>query len=238
MTNLFQDIEKYFNELSFEETSHKYSVGKTKIKLSATGVIEKFKSTFDALTISGYVADSRGISQDEVLKEWKDINTEAIQRGNRVHLFGELYPRNRNMTPTCPQEEAIVKFWKDLPSHLEIVKLELPMYHKQFMFAGTADITLYNKNTGTFIILDYKTNKDLFKNFKGQKLYEPFEDLLDQPFNHYQIQLSLYQLLLEQTGAKVSSRKIIWLKRDGNYEMYDTEDFRPELKHFLENNKL
>ena len=110
------------------------------------------------------------------------------------------------------------------------------MYHKELMYAGTLDILCYNKNTGEYIILDYKTNKDLFKNFKEKKLLKPFDNLLDNPFNKYQLQLSFYQILIEQIDfIKISSRKIIWIKPNGNYQLYDTEDYTEQLKQYYNN---
>ena len=38
-------------------------------------------------------------------------------------------------------------------------------------------------------------------------MLERFSNLLENSFNKYQIQLSYYQILLEQTGIEVSSRK-------------------------------
>ena len=130
-------------------------------------------------------------------------------------------------------EEAIVNFWNDLHSTVIPLVIELQMFHKEYMFAGTADILLYNTVTNTFIIGDYKTNKDLFKNYKGKTLLSPFKNLLDSPYNKYQLQLSFYQLLLEQTGFKVSSRKLIWLKPDGTYLLYNTDDYTDILKEQL-----
>src|SRR5690606_15679463 len=124
----------------------------------------------------------------------------------------EMFVNDRSLIPSTPHEEAVVKFWNDLPDFVVPVFLELRMYHKKYMFAGTTDVVLCNKRTGQFIIADYKTNKDLFYNFKNNKLQYPFHNLLDSPFNKYQLQLSYYQILLEQLNIKVSTRKIIWLK--------------------------
>ena len=112
------------------------------------------------------------------------------------------------------------------------------MFHKEFMFAGTADILLYNTVTGMFIIGDYKTNKDLFKNFNGQKMLGPFNNMLDCAFSKYQLQLSYYQILFEQTGLKVSSRKLIWLLPDGTYKMYNMDDHTKVLKEQLKINDI
>jgi ATP-dependent exoDNAse (exonuclease V) beta subunit len=83
---------------------------------------------------------------------------------------------------------------------------------------------LVNTQTGNLIIIDYKTNEDLFKNFMNRKMLGKFSYMLDNNFNKYQIQLAYYKILLEQTGYKVSTTKIIWLKDDATYAIYDTND--------------
>lgn len=65
-----------------------------------------------------------------------------------------------------------------------------------------------------------------------------FDNLLDSPYNKYQLQLSFYQILLEQIGLKVSSRKLIWLRPTGKYELYNTEDYTDVLRDWLKNNEL
>lgn len=87
---------------------------------------------------------------------------------------------------------------------------------------------------GKSLIPTHNTNKDLFKNYKGQTMIGPFNHLLDTPFNHYQLQLSYYQILLEQIeGLKISGRKLIWIKPTGDYLMYNLEDYTKELKQEL-----
>lgn len=58
------------------------------------------------------------------------------------HLFGELYPFNRDLEPKSGFEKAIVKFWNDLPDFIIPVIMECRMYHKELMYAGTLDILL------------------------------------------------------------------------------------------------
>ena len=58
-----------------------------------------------------------------------------------------------------------MKFWRDLPTYIIPVFTELQMYHLKKMYAGTADIILFNTKTEKYIIADYKTTKDLFKKF-------------------------------------------------------------------------
>ena len=231
-------ILKFFGKLEFDEGKHLYTVNNNKINSSVSKIIKNFVKPFDSIGISMGVARKEGVSQKTILTRWKKMGKEACDKGTRIHVFGELYPFDRTLKPSDKYEEAVVKFWDDLPSHIVPVVMELRMYHKDYLFAGTGDILLYNTISGQYIIGDYKTNKDLFKNFKGQKMLGLFDDLLDMPLNHYQLQLSFYQILFEQIGLKVESRKIVWLKPDGTYDMYDTEDYTVELKEYLKHNKV
>jgi len=231
-------ILKFFEKLEFDEGKHLYSVNGDKINSSVSKIIKNFVKPFDAQRISKGVAEKEGVSQEVILKRWKQAGKEACDKGTRVHLFGELYPFDRSLKPSDGFEEAVIQFWNDLPEHIVPVIMELRMYHKDYLFAGTGDILLYNKLTGRYIIGDYKTNKDLFKNHKGKKMLGLFDDLLDMPLNHYQLQLSFYQILFEQIGLQVESRKIIWLKPNGTYDMYDTENYTGILKDYLKHNKV
>jgi len=223
-------IQEPFSNLTFEEKRHRYYVEGQPISKSVSALIGEFYEHFDAQQVAPYSAAKMGISTEEVLAHWAAINQESRDRGHRVHNFGEVYQFNRNLKPSCPQEEAIVKFWQDVPEHILPLAAELRMYHFKHLFAGTADIILFDTKTQTYIIADYKTNKDLFKNYMGKTMIGPFSHLLDNPLNHYVIQLSYYQLLLEQVGVKVSRRVIIWLGLDGNYQLFDTEDVTDILK--------
>lgn len=230
---LLDKIKTPFNTLTFKEEEHKYFVQGVPIKKSVSGLISDYYEHFDAEAVAPYSAAKLGITTEQILEQWAEINLESRVRGHRVHNFGEYYQFDRSLKPSCPQEEAIVKFWADLPEHIIPVAAELRMYHFIKLFAGTADIILFDTKTQTYIIADYKTNKDLFKNYKGKTMLAPFSHLLDCPLNHYVLQLSYYQILLEQVGIKISRRVIIWLGLDGKYSLLETEDVTGILKSTL-----
>ena len=219
----YAHIKNFFKDLSFNEEKHLYTVNNERLP-SVSGLIKNYGNTFDAKRISLGTAKKTGKSQDQILKEWDDTKTEACDRGHRVHLFGEEYPWDRTLVPQCPQEFAVKKFWDDMPDHIIPAFMELRMYHKTYGYAGTADILLFDTMNRNFILADYKTNKDLFKNFAQQTLHYPFKNFLDTPFSKYSLQLSYYQLLFEQTGSRVASRRLIWLDLKGNYHMYELPD--------------
>jgi len=219
-----RDIKDFFKELTFEDRNHRYTVGRTPIAKSVSTLIKDFCLPFNEFEISKNMAERDGVSQQSLLDEWHLKRDTRINIGKQAHLFGELYTFNRNLRPQSQYDIAIMKFWKDLPPHIVPIIVEQPMYHKEKLYAGTPDGILMNKETGNLIIIDYKTNEDLFKNFANQRLLERFSTYIDNPFNKYQIQLSYYKILLEQTGYTVSSTKIVWIKEDGNYTLYDTAD--------------
>lgn len=234
MKDKIKKIKDFFQELTFDEKEHIYYVNRKPLTYSVSGLIKKFvnEPDFSQIAINTDKRDELPLGTTQKL--WKSKSDAACAKGDKVHFFGEIYAFHRNVKPRCKQEEAVVKFWNDLPSHIVPVFVELRMYHLQKMFGGTADIILYNTQTGKFIIGDYKTNEDLFKNFEGKKLKKPFSYKLDNPYNKYQIQFSCYQIMFEQTGFEVENRCLIWLKPDGNYDMFFTEDLTETIKDELQ----
>lgn len=238
------DILKFFEGITMNEEEHRYYYEGKTFNYSVSGVIKNFYIPFNAKEVSERKSRETGVPAEKYREEWDNKRDNACHNGHERHKFGEVYPFNRHLKPRTKQEEAIVKFWNDLPDYIVPVMTEVMMWHKKFLFAGTADILLYNLQTGEYIIADYKTNEDLFKNYKGKenkwqgkRMIRSFSHLLDHPYSHYEIQLSLYQILLEQVpGIKVSSRKIIWLGNDGEYKMYSTTDYTDVLlnKELLE----
>ena len=230
-------VKKYFEGLEFNPDTHTYN-SRGRALSSVSSVVKRFSEPFDADKIAGFVARKRGITKEEVLAEWEAKKNFSCDQGTAVHLFGETYTEGFVKPNEFRNgfEEAIVKFWDSIPDYIQPFLFELQMYSETLGIAGTADIILYNTLTGKFIIADYKTNEDLFKNFKGKKLLNPFNDLLDNPYNKYQLQLSMYQLLFEQIGFEVESRRIVWLKPDGTFEVFKTNDYTEVLKSELLNN--
>lgn len=226
MKEMQNKIIGYFKELHFDAQEHKYEV-RGKPLTSVSKKISKYVEKVDFDKIAGFVARKRGITKAQVLAEWEAKKNNSCTQGTSVHLFGEEYYKGKQ--PTNGFEEAIVKFWDNIPDYIEPFLFELQMFSETLGIAGTSDIILYNNKTGKFIIADYKTNEDLFKNYKGKKLLAPFDSLLESPYNKYQLQLSMYQLLFEQCGFEVESRRIIWLKPNGTYENFKTEDLTKEL---------
>jgi|VirMetMinimDraft_7_1064189.scaffolds.fasta_scaffold00359_7 hypothetical protein len=235
MEQSVNEIRYFFKDLSFEEQHHVYYVKGEPLSKSVSKLIKEFVTYTDFKSIALAIDKRDNLPPGTTSLFWKKKSDVALAIGDKAHFFGEMYAFNRKLTPTCGYERAIVKFWNDLPDHIIPVFTELKMWHKLYLFGGMKDITFYNTKTKKFIVGDYKTNADLFKNHKGKTLKKPFTDLLDNAFNHYQIQLSFYQIMFEQTGYEIERRVLIHIKSDGTYDMYDTEDLTKQLDTFLIN---
>ena len=240
---------KHFDKLVFDEPSHTYKVTGTGLT-AVSNVIKDFVKPVDRMKISKFSSFKQGVSQENLLKQWDKIRDEACANGTRVHDFGEryviekygvvsnlhfksVYQHLEKGEELSSKELALIKFWNKKPEWFVPVCLELRMFCMKMGIAGTADIILVDTRDNTLVIADYKTNKDLFKNYKDQKLLGIFRHLKDCPYSKYVIQLSMYQILLELTGYKVSRRFLVWLKEDGDYTVYDTPDVTDKLKeHF------
>lgn len=160
------------------------------------------------------------------------------------------YIKDKNwLIPTRPKEEAIIKFYDELNPNLHFVLAETKVYsgkNKELTnlsqdYCGTFDILFYYKdeeddsNSG-LVIMDFKTNRDLRKDYSreyGKFLLPPFGDLYEESLSYYTLQLSCYQIPLEDIGLKVIARRIVWLKDDGTYELIPLQSVTDRLRNVL-----
>lgn len=147
---------KFFSELSFDKEKHIYNTGEIQLK-SVSNVIKKYHKNINFKQVAFFVAKSRGVTVEEVLTEWEETKNNACKQGTLVHTFSELYTSNFDkVIANNGYEQAVINFWDLLPTNLVPFLFELQMYSKSLGIGGTADIILYNTNTGKFVIADYK----------------------------------------------------------------------------------
>lgn len=234
-----------FNDLEFTESTHTYTRNGEKLP-SVSSKIKTFYEPFNAKKIAPLYAKKHGLKTAEVIKMWNKTGEVASAKGTGFHDWAEQYAiRIQNptyafidtLTPDHMQINCKA-FWNELDPKYEIAALELRMYHEDFKYAGTADIILKNAETGKYVIADYKTNKDLFKNYRGKTMKMPFEQLLDCPMSKYEIQLSYYQMMLEAKGFEVEDRWIIHVDLKDTYKLYKTPDHSSTLISYHEHKEL
>jgi hypothetical protein len=61
----------------------------------------------------------------------------------------------------------------------------------------------------------------------------PFSNIIEEDYGLYIIQLNLYALMLEDIGLPVISKRIVWLKEDGTYQLVDMPNIVDVLRNVL-----
>jgi hypothetical protein len=225
----------------FDEKSHTYTYQGSKFT-SVTGEIGKFSQKFDSDYWSKRKAKEREITQDEILKEWKDKADVACLLGSQVHFMIESF-LNGVDAPKPLEDEAlnnksIERFNKWYQLYLtKLIKMtpiaqELRVFSPKLKIAGTIDALFYWKDS--LIVGDWKTNGDWSDDLsKGyQKLYDPFSDLWDNTLNKYSLQLSFYRLILEEWNIPTKAAFLCWIGPDGEAKFFPAKDLRPGLKKY------
>lgn len=165
-------------------------------------------------------------------------------------LSAYQYDKKFGMVPTRPQEEAMVQFSLDLPPSMHFVMNETKVFsglnpdnslNPSSRYCGTFDLLLWydgegDPNKSGLILCDWKTNASLYNDYNeanNKMLYPPFNNMVDEALSTYTLQLSCYQIPLEDIGLKVLGRRILWVKDDGTYEKIATPDLTKELRTVL-----
>lgn len=244
-----------FNELVFIEEGHKYFLHGNEL-LSVSVITHQFKPHVDWDEVCKKKAIKEGVDFEELKESWHYNNIMATNSGTHVHEYGEswfyfsqgeedkvidMFKRQIEdgyFLPNSPKEEAVSKFyeWFFRMPNLYPVLAETRVYTEKY--AGTFDLLTYyehptNKDLCGFIIMDFKTNGNLYSDFNRKNfkvLLPPFTDLIDEDLGMYTLQLSSYQIPLETIGLKVIGRRIIWLKPDGSYELIGVGNKTNELR--------
>ena len=260
-------VETYTNKLIFLEGPHEYYLDGVQY-MCVSDVTHKYKPITGEQMAENCVKKWQkdqdpsykyyGLTKEEILAQWAVKSGHACEFGTEVHAFGEsmfyymigepekILPecadkfRDGIPRPTSLHEEAVVKFWEDIPETFVPVLAETKVFNRNGTpYAGTFDILFYyvdekNPQKSGLVIFDYKTNEDLYKNFRGQKLLWPFNDMLDMSYSYYTLQLGCYQVPLENLGYKVVGRRLIWLRPDGTYDSIKVNGVSDRIREALD----
>lgn len=257
-------VDSYSNKLKFIEETHQYFLDGEEYDC-VSHVTHKY-SPFDQEKVANetYLRAKDnpnnkyfGMTVKEIIKQWEDHSADACEKGTNVHAFAEslfyvltgtgdpvpgtedAFDGNMNPMPRNKKEEAVVKFWNDLPENFIPVLAETKVFNQRGeKYAGTFDVLFYyydekRPDRSGLVITDWKTNADLYKNFNQQTMLAPFDDYLDQPIGYYRLQFACYQIPIEYLGYKVIGRRLIWLKEDGEYDKIRIDDLSSRMKREL-----
>jgi hypothetical protein len=203
--------------------------------ISTTRLLSRYEQPFDADYHSKRVAEREGVSQEEILFRWKEINRIAIEYGKKVHSIMErhfldkqkLYiPRDDFERTVLSQFKELLKAYdgKMLTDH-HIVKPEYVLSHpltKTHGIAGCTDI-IEDVDDFKFNMWDFKTNRELsFDTPYNEWLKFPLSHLSQTKYNVDCLQISIYAYFYElESGKKVNTLGVIYWDR-GNDLTSDT----------------
>lgn len=214
--------------LKFSEPDHRYYFEEEPdIKLtSVSTLIGMYHEKFDSDKHSKRIAEKRGLTQEEVLKEWEDKKVKSQIKGTLYHKKKEdeilskagVFRHN---------EEGGTKQAFDITELKPGIYPELIVYHPYYNIVGTADLVEIFEDK-TFYLEDHKSNEKL--EFTGypvfnkktmkrepKKMYPPLQHLDDCSGIHYTIQLSAYAFILEEAGYECKGLQI-------NHVLFDEDE--------------
>mgnify|MGYP001163544875 FL=1 len=246
-----------FNNIKFHDQEHKYYLNGTRTK-SVTSIIGEYKHPFDKEYWSKKKADERGITQEEIIKEWKYKADFSCEKGSAFHEYAENFLTNKifpfpehKITNALGGEENMLecknavikliklfdKFYDDSFGRLIPVKAEVVVGDEEWGVTGMIDQLFFNEKSGKLEIWDWKTNKAIKKQNKWQQFKEPLNHLDVCELNTYSLQLSFYRLIVERnTELELGDSYIVWFNENNEkYEIIKCYDFRNEILKIMKN---
>ena len=247
---------KVFDKYKFFENGHYYTYKDKRVGISVTKYISKFENEFDSDTLSQKVADKDGISQFEVLNEWKRKGEYSCLKGTAIHEWLQDNYANREYKFDLSQLEEYPEYYKieDI-EHLKQMAIDFINDYKNryiligdeilcgipdFDIASAIDLLFYDTVNNEVVLADIKTNTDL-KGWKStpsyvKKMLQPLENIKDITFEHYKIQLSIYRYFLEEYAhIPISDNMfIVYLsEKEKNYNIIQIPYLKNEVEKIL-----
>ena len=233
-----------FNDpnFKFDPYKHKYTIDGEHF-ISVTQFNNRFHKPFETEYWSKIKAEEAGISQEEMLLEWKKSNDRANVIGTATHNWIENYYNKiyQELPTDMDVLDRINKFniaYGKWLHKLTPIKFEQRIFSRKWKIAGMMDsLFMYNDNV---FILDWKTNKDFTndEHVKGkfETLLTPFEPWYKNHLNEYSIQVSLYKLILKEIDIDIKASYLLHIGPNSEAFMHKAHDFSDVLEKYLETN--
>ena len=209
------------------EPGHKYVLfDNPDIKFrSVTEIVGEFFEPFDNNAVAEKLVAShpkyRMMTVKDVISMWdakRDFGTK-IHNEIETCLNDEGYPNNINIYQYDVKTRYALDWLRQFESKYDLeIYPEVKVFSTEVNIAGSIDVLLYNKNTDSYAIIDWKTSKKIdTRSYKNKKGTHPItENMQDCKFVHYSFQLSFYRYLLEKYyGLNISNQLIAHISDKG-----------------------
>jgi len=226
-------------------TNHKYFVRGDPNYISVSKFVKSFFPEFNnkeviAKNYAKWQKDTKskyyGLTPKQILTLWHEKMRTSSENGTNIHKQIEEY-LNYLLIPSHsqPEFEYFLEFVKDYTQNLENYRVEMTIFDEESKICGTLDM-LYRKPNGKYILVDWKTSKDIVKfNMYGFGFY-PLAHISDCNYMHYSLQLNLYKYILEKHyGLEIQDLWIVQLREENKkYNVIECEDLQNEIKTMLD----
>lgn len=247
-----KELNAAFGDFKFFESDHHYEYKGERVGISVTTLIDQYSHEFKKQEMAERVASKRGVPVADILNDWDYRAKFATTKGTTCHEYAqakwvERYWERIDFDGSYEYFEAVEKikkqadnFKKDYRDRFEHLADEFIIGSSEYDIASAVDHLFINKFTGELIMVDYKTNSDIYKNDKyARKMKVPLNKLKDNTINHYALQLSIYKFLIEKyTNIKISEFFIVWFsEKNDNYTIIEVPYLENEVIKILENRR-
>lgn len=231
--------------LTFDEPTHIYTYLPTGEHFtSVTTVIHRYFPHFDADLVLSKMrrkpldAKYQGMTNDEIKKLWANNAKEASELGTTMHACIETFLKTGiDEWPTHLESEhqQFLAFYDTIKDDYEFYASELRIFDEDLKIAGSLDCLFRHKNTGKFMLLDWKRAKEFRMENKFEKAFPPIPHLHNCNYHQYSLQLCLYShILREKYNIEVSEQYLVAFHQErSRYQKLRGMDYTTEIRSLL-----
>ena len=166
-----------------------------------------------------------------MVESWKAGSDTSKTKGTKYHKYLENAWNNKY--DTHDRIEVLDNIIKVLSSQYIPIKLEWVVADFDSRIAGQLDGFFYDTVNNKYVILDYKTDKEIKYFNRFQTFMPPLEFLSDCNYNKYTLQLNMYKHCIEKyLDITIDGMIIVWIKPDG-FELINIPESQDLVKMIL-----
>lgn len=207
-------------EIDFDPIRHIYTY-QGKVLKSATDFVSEYSPKFNGLAIAKACENKWKVSAEDIQALWSSNGRVSAQFGTIVHLALEHFYENKDVGNTIkensdktenaalPKHPILKKIIEDFQlisgDNENIVYNEVLVTDVKRGICGRLDRLLMISETKKICrVQDYKINVGASDTSSGDKMLAPFNKLPGNKLTKYQVQMSFYSSMLENTGWAVA----------------------------------
>lgn len=248
------NVKEWVGPVYLEPIKHQYHHRHTgEIFTSVTRVLSSIEPHFDSDAVASAIVKQKddvkkekyvGMTKEQILDHWQELNDTANEYGTKVHEAIENYLLNNKWYPTQdPLEIKVIDAYNKL--NIDEGRTMWPeriMFSAEHKLAGTSDLIIDIDDT-YFDVADYKTNREFnyFNKFGSKTLKKPFDHLQDCQYSIYSLQLSIYAYMYILENPHKICRQIYilyWDKEREDFQRIPVMYLKHDAKRLLDMHKI